>query len=322
MRAMVFDRFGGPEVLHMANIARPAPGPGQVLIRVSHAGVNPADGKARSGWLSRYFDTRFPFVLGFDGAGRVEALGEGVAGLARGDRVVTACNQGKGEPGTYAEYVVSDAERVIPLPGHVSFQQAAAIPTAGMTAIEALFDVGNLKAGQSVLVNGGAGGTGGYAVRLAVAAGARVAATCGPDNLDYLAALGAGRPIDYRGEDVAAAVHAWAPDGVDLIVDTVGQGSLVQAAHWAKPGGIVAPIVTLIDDEAPHEPVDGVRIVPTMSTFPNQPRQLAALVRMLGRGALDAIAVTTLPLEQAAEAHRRIEAGHVRGKIVLEVGGL
>jgi len=323
MRAMVLNRFGGPEVLEPATIERPRAGPGQVVVQVAYAGVNPADWKAREGWLSRYFQYQFPFVVGFDAAGLVAELGEGVTGLAIGDRVVTASNQGKGERGSYAQFVLSDRERVVKLPDHVALQDAAALPTAAITAWEAVFDVGDTKAGQYVLVNGGAGGTGGFAVQLARMAGAKVAATCGPANLDYVRGLGADLAIDYREGKVREAVAAWAPEGVDLVVDTVGQGSLLDSVEMVRPGGIVAPIGTLIADEPMPDPARaaerGVRIVPTIANFARQERQLNALVEALGDGRIRAPQIELLPLEQAGEAQRRVAAGHVRGKLLLVV---
>lgn len=323
MEAMVLNRFGGPEVLELARIERPRAGPGQVVVQVAYAGVNPADWKAREGWLQLYFQYVFPFVVGFDAAGLVAEVGEGVTGLAVGDRVVTASNQGKGERGSYAEYVLSDRERVVKLPDHVSLRDAASIPTAAITAWEAVFDVGGTKAGQHVLVNGGAGGTGGFAVQLAKMAGAKVAATCGPANLDYVRGLGADLAIDYRQGDVRAQVAAWAPDGVDLVVDTVGQGTLLDSIEMVRRGGIVAPIGTLIADEPMPDPARaaelGVSIVPTIANFARQERQLNALVDALGAGKIKAPAIEILPLAQAGEAHRRVKDGHVRGKILLAV---
>jgi NADPH:quinone reductase len=323
MTAMVLNGFGGPEVLHLETIERPRAGPGTVIVQVAYAGVNPADWKAREGWLSRYFQYVFPFVVGFDAAGVVAEIGEGVSGLAIGDRVVTASNQGKGERGSYAEYVASDRERVVKLPDHVPLAHAAAMPTAAITAWEAVFDVGGTKAGSRVLVNGGAGGTGGYAIQLAKMAGAQVAATAGPANLDYVRALGADLAIDYRQGGVREAVKAWAPEGVDLVVDTVGQGSLLDSIEMVKRGGIVSAIGTLI----PEEPVPdnaraaelGVTVIPTISSFPNQERQLNALVDALAAGRIRAPEISVLPLAEAGEAHRRVAAGHVRGKIVLHV---
>lgn len=323
MRAMVIDGFGDPDVLRPAEMPIPAPAPGEVLVQLAYAAANPADWKARQGWLSQYFDYHFPFVLGFDGAGIVAAVGKGVTHVALGDRVVLATNQGMGLNGSYAEYAISAAERTVPLPANLSLARAAALPTAGMTALEALFDVGQLAAGHKVLINGGAGGTGGYAIALAAAAGAQVAVTCSAGNADYVRALGAELAIDYRAEQVGAAIARFAPEGLDLVVDAVGQGSLLEAVDWVRPGGKITAIGTLIPDETPHDAVRaaarGVTVIPTVSTFPNQGRQLARLVQELARGTFDRIQIETLPLDQVAEAHRRIEAGHVRGKLVLAI---
>jgi len=323
MRATIIDRFGGPDELRLAELRQPKPGPDEALIRLVYAGVNPADWKIREGWLQNYFEYSFPFVLGFDGAGVIAALGEGVRDLAVGDRVVTASNQGKGGWGTYAEYAVCDVDRVARLPDSVGFAEAAALPTAGMTSWEALFDVGGLRSGQKVLVNGGAGGVGSYCIQLAKMVGARVAATCGPANLEYVRSLGAELAIDYRSQDVAAAVRAWSPEGLDLIVDAVGQGSLLQSVELVKAGGVIAPISTLISDEpqpdAARAAARGVRIAPTTSSFERQGRQLRSLVQALEAGRIRAPAIEVLPLAEAATAHRRVQAGHVRGKILLDV---
>ena len=250
-------------------------------------------------------------------------MGEGVTKFAPGDRVVTASNQGLGENGSYAQYVRSDVDRVAHLPSGCSLDLAAALPTAGITAYEALFDVGAVAPGQRVLVNGGAGGTGSFAIRIAKDAGARVAATARATNHDYLRALGAECAIDYRAGDIAGAVRAWAGDELALVVDTVGQGTLLDAVDWVRPGGTIAAIGTLVADEAAHDPrraaARGVRVVPTIASFERQGRQLRALVERLGEGSFDTVALTRMTLDQAAEAHRLIEDGHVRGKIVLEV---
>jgi NADPH:quinone reductase len=326
MRAMVIDRPGGSETLHLAEAETPRPGPGQVLVRLAYAGVNPADWKVREGWLSPFFDYRFPFVLGFDGAGLVAALGEGVGGLEIGDRVAAVSNQGTGAWGTYADYCIADADRVARLPASVDLAEAAALPTAGMTAWSAVFDVGEAGEGRTVLINGGAGGVGGYAIQLARMAGAKVAATSGAANLDYLRRLGADLAIDYRLGDVAAAVRAFAPEGVDLLVDAVGQGSLIEGWRLVRPGGVVAPIATLIPNEpqpdADRAAAQGVRIAPTMSTYDRQGAQLRGLVAAMGEGRLRAPDIEVLDLSQAGEAHARVQAGHVRGKIVLKIAEL
>jgi len=324
MKAVVFDRFGAADVLRLAMLAIPRPAPGEVLVAVGYAGVNPADWKTREGWLSHYFNYEFPFVLGFDVAGCVAAVGDGVTGLAPGDRVVAVSNQGLGRNGAYAEYVLAAAERVVALPDHVTLADAATLPTAGMTAWQAVIDSNAVVPGGQVLVHGGAGGTGSFAIQLARLAGARVAATCSPGNADYVRRLGAECAIDRHG-DIAEQLGAWAPDGVDLIVDTVGQGSLPEAVALARPGGAVAPIATLIADEPPHDAAmaaaRGVRILPVSSTFADQRRQLRALVKALAAGQIAVPDRTLLPLAEAATAHRQVETGRVRGKLLLEVAG-
>ena len=323
MQAMVLDGFGGPEVLHMAEIERPEATPGQVVVQVAYASVNPADWKSREGWLAQYFQYQFPFVVGFDAAGVVAAVGEGVTGLAVGDRVVTPGNQGMGERGSYAEYVRSTADRVIPLPANVSFLQAATLPTAGMTAWKAVFDNGHAGPGQKVVVNGGAGGTGSFAIQLARMAGAEVAATCSAGNFEYVRQLGASHAIDYRAGNVVDAIRAWAPDGVDLIVDTVGQGTFVDTIETVRRGGLICPIGTLIADEAPYDPARltaaGVSVTPIISDFDSQPRQLAGLVEALSAGRIRVPDHVIMPLAEAGRAQALVQAGHVRGKILLEV---
>lgn len=323
MRAMVLDQFGGPEVLRLGEIERPRAVPGEIVIQAAYAGVNPADWKAREGWLAQYFAYQFPFVLGFDVAGVVAEVGEGVTDLTVGDRVIAVSNQGRGERGSYAEYVAAARERAVRLPDHVTLREAAALPTAAMTAWEAVFDVGGTAAGQKVLVNGGAGGTGSYAIQLAKMAGATVAATCGPANLDYVRGLGADLAVDYRQGQVLETVHAWAPEGLDLVVDTVGQGSLLDSVELVKRGGVVSPITTLIADEPMPSTARadelGVSVKIASSTFVNQGRQLHALVEALDAGRIRSPEIHVMPLEDVAEAHRRIADGHVRGKIVLAV---
>jgi len=326
MRAMVIDRFGDPEVFRMGDIESPEPGAGEVVIRVAYASVNPADWKCREGWLAQFFEYKFPFVVGFDGAGVVSAVGPGVTDYKVGDRVVTSSNQGIGENGSYAEYVKSVTDRVAHLADSLDFKTAASIPTAAVTSWEALFGTGALQSGQSVLINGGAGGMGSFAIQFAKRAGARVAATCGPDNLDYVRSLGADLAIDYRLQKTKETVLAWAPDGVDLLVDTVGQGTILDGIGMVKPGGRITPIGTLIKDE-PWWDLDAakardVQVIYTMSNREKAGDQLRTIVDLYNKGVFRAPELTELPLSEAGEAHRRVKDGHVRGKIVLKVADL
>jgi len=323
MQAMVIDRFGGLEVLRMAQLPVPQPGPGELLVRVAYAGVNPADWKCREGWLARFFQYRFPFVLGFDLAGTVVQAGAGADAALVGRRVVAYSRQGAGEWGAYAEYAVVWAEAAALLPEGLDEAAAAALPTAGITAWEGLFESGRLQAGQKLLVHGGAGGVGSYAIALARQAGAEVAATGSARNLDYLRERGATLALDPRADDLAKALSAWAPQGLDLVLDAVGQGSLPQALEWLRPGGVLAPIATLVADEpagdAQRAAERGLRIVPTMSNYARAGAQLRELVAWSARGALPAPPLTLLPLAEAAEAQRRLQAGGQRGKLVLQV---
>lgn len=324
MRAIAMDGFGGPEVLHMAELPKPQPGPGEVLVRVAYAGVNPADWKAREGKLSRYFDYRFPFVLGFDLSGIVEAVGPGVEGLAPGDRVFGMSKQGQGEQGAYADYCLAWPAMLAPVPDTINMAEAAGLPVAGVTAYGGLVDAGGIEAGQTVLINGGAGGVGSLAIQIAKALGARVATTCSARNADYVRELGAERAIDYGSEDVVAAMRDWAPGGVDLVLDAVGLGTLLpRATELVEPGGSFVEIETLISQASEEEvaagAAEGVRIVSNMIAVMRQPEHLAGLARLCAGGRVRPAPTEVLPLAEAAEAHRRVESGHVRGKIVLQV---
>ena len=320
MRAIAIDGFGGPERLRLTELPQPAPGPGEVLVKVAYAGVNPADWKAREGKLSRYFDYKFPFVLGFDLSGTVAAVGAGVEALKPGDTVFGMSKQGQGENGAYAEYCLAWPAMLAPLPAAMSAAEAA--------AYGGLVDAGELKAGQTVLINGGAGGVGSLAIQIARAVGARVAVTCGARNADYVRALGAERAIDYAHEDVVAAVRDWTGGaGVDLVLDAVGLDSLLpRATELVKAGGRFVEIETLISaasaEQVAAAAAKGVTILSNMVAVMRQPEHLAGLAAMCAAGQVRAAPTEALPLADTADAHRRVESGHVRGKIVLEVAAL
>lgn len=324
MRAMVIDGFGGADMLHWDELPMPEPGPGEVLVRVVCAGVNPADWKTREGKLSAYIDYHFPFVLGFDLAGLVEAVGAGVEAFQPGDRVFGMSRQGQGQGGSYAEYCIADAAFIAPLPPGWSFAQAAALPVAGTTAYGGLVDAGELREGQLVLINGGAGGVGSIGIQVAKALGARVAVTCGADNQSYVRGLGAELAIDYRGGDVAGNIRKWAPDGVDLVLDAVGLDTLLPAAlDIVAPRGRYVEIETLMSragDELVAEAAKrDIRILSNMIAVARLPEHLKGLAALCASRGVKPPAIEALPLGDAAEAHRRIEAQHVRGKIILDV---
>lgn len=300
MRAIQFDSFGGADVLHEADIEVPRPGTGQVRVRVKAAGLNALDGKIRSGALEAMFPTPLPSVPGREFAGVVHALGEGVTDLRVGDEVL-----GWSDTGAYAEYAL--ATIVAAKPAGLDWRHAAALPVAGETAERVLTLLG-VTAGETVLMHGAAGAVGTLAVQLATARGARVIATAGPDNQDYLTSLGA--TATRYGEGLVERVRALAPDGVDAVFDLAGKGALEDSITLR---GGTDRIVTIADFRARR-----LGITFSSSSEEKSAVHLAALAQEAATGKL-VTTVTTYPLDQAATAQQVSDAGHVRGKLVVTV---
>jgi len=298
MKAILFDRFGGPEVLHEGDLDVPQPGPGQVRVRVRAAGLNALDGKIRSGALESMFPTPLPAVPGGELAGVVDALGEGVQDLKVGDEVL-----GWSDTGAYAEYAL--ATTVAFKPAGLDWQHAAALPTASETS-ERVLDLLNVTAGETVLMHGAAGAVGTLAIQLATARGARVIATAGPANQDYLTSLGATATV--YGDGLIERVQALAPDGVDAVFDLAGKGALEDSITLR---GGTTRIVTIADFGAQRLGVTFSRGGQERSAI-----RLAALAQEAATGKL-VTTVTAYPLDQAAAAQQVSDAGHVRGKLVL-----
>lgn len=322
MRAVVIDRVGGSDVMRLADLPVPTPGPGEILIRVACAGVNPADWKCREGYLGGFMEYSFPFVLGFDAAGVVAAVGAGVEGFAEGMRVFAQTDVGAGKWGSYAEYTVVRQDSVVRIPDNLSFAQAAAVPTPALAAWTGLFDDGGLRADQNVLVHGGAGAVGIFAIQFAKAAGARVAATCGAYNMDYVASFGGDRAIDYRAQDVRDAVRDWSPEGVDLVLDAVGCGTLPAGLDMLKPGGILVGILTLVNGDAGPDAQEaarrGLHTAVAYSKMPSGAR-LARIAALLESGQVRPPRIECLPLEQAGRALDLVQSGDAKAKLVLGV---
>ncbi|MFI1927912.1 NADP-dependent oxidoreductase [Streptomyces sp. NPDC020377] len=301
MKAILFDRFGGTEVLRESDIDVPQPGPGQIRVRVEAAGLNALDGKIRSGALEAVFPTPLPAVPGGELAGVVDALGEGVQGLRVGDEVL-----GWSDTGSYAEYAL--ATTVALKPAGLDWQHAAALPVAGETA-QRVLDLLGVVAGETVLMHGAAGAVGTLAVQLATARGARVIATAGPANQDYLTSLGATATL--YGEGLVERVRALAPDGVDAVFDLAGKGALEDSITLR---GGTERIVTIADFRA-HQ----LGITFSTGGQERSAARLAALAQDAATGKV-VTTVTAYPLAEAATAQQVSDAGHVRGKIVLTLG--
>ncbi|GFE27194.1 NADP-dependent oxidoreductase [Streptomyces nigrescens] len=305
MRAIIYDTFGGAEVLRLGDTDKPVPGPGDVRVKVVTVGVNPLDYKRRYGWVEQFYPTTFPAVPGLEFAGVVDALGDGAGDeFAVGDEVF-----GWTRTGAYAEYAL--AGDIVRKPAALSFEAAAALPVAGETA-QRVLDLLGLTTGETLLLHGAAGAVGQVAVQLAVAGGATVVGTASPANHDFLRALGA-VPVAY-GAGLADRVRAVAPQGVDAVFDAAGQDAL--PVSIALRGGTTDRIVTIADMNAAEH---GVPFSAGGTPSEQIRAGLAAHARLAVEGRLAVPVVETFPLADAAKAQELSEAGHVRGKLVITV---
>lgn len=317
MRAIALNEWGGRDRLELMDLPDPKVGPDTVLIDARAAGVNPVDFKIREGYLAELLPHHFPLILGWDVAGVVAAVGPAVTGFAAGDEVYSYCRKPSLEEGTYAERVAVQARHVAAKPSSLDFTQAAAVPLAGLTAYQALFDALELQSGESVLIQAAAGGVGSFAVQLAARAGAHVIGTASARNHEHVRELGAAEVIDYTQTDVAEAIRGNHPEGVDAVFDMVGGETLTNGFEMLRDGGRLASIAQppALGEEQQQRGLSARYVFV-------EPRgdQLAELARAIDAGELAVHVEEVLPLERAADAHERLEAGHVRGKLVLSVG--
>lgn len=314
MRAAVIREFGGPERFEITDMPKPAPGPKEVLVKVAAASVNPVDYKIRrSGAWAR---VPMPAILGYDAAGIVEAIGADVTDLAPGDEVFY-CARIFGRQGTYAEYHVEDAAIVAKKPRGLSFEEAASLPLAAMTAYDAVISFFQTKPGDTLLIQAGAGGVGGFAVQLAKAAGARVIATGRRENERLIRDLGADEVIDYRATKFEDEVNRLTGgQGVDAAYDTVGGDIVTRSIGCVRPYGKIATIVR-IDGS-----VNDMQMRNQTLYFGFMERTAAKIraVQVLAeRGQLRPRIDSVFPLDQVGAAHRKIEAGGVKGKLIIRI---
>lgn len=307
MRAIVHDRFGGPEVLRLAELPEPRTHVDSVLVRVRAAGVNPADIVLREGLLADAVDTYFPVVPGWDLAGVVERAGPGAPEFAPGDEVVGYVRgDTMRQHGAYAELVAADVRTLARKPRNATWAQAAALPLAGLTAYQAVVRALRVDAGEVLLVHGAAGGVGSLATQIALSLGARVIGTASAHNYDYLRSLGA-EPV-HHGTDLADQVRSRVPNGVDAVLHTAGPTALSTTASVGAAGVRVATI-------AGGDHPGAIPVFARMNTA-----DLDAVVAMVDAGHLDVRVAATFPLAEAAQAQRLQASGQAAGKIVLMVG--
>ncbi|MFH9677359.1 NADP-dependent oxidoreductase [Streptomyces sp. NPDC017405] len=304
-RTVTFSEYGDPEVLQVVERPLPVPGAGEVRLAVRAAGVNPLDWKIRSGAAASFSPVEFPVVPGGDVAGVVDAVGPGVTGFAVGDEVLGSIGFGG-----YAEAVVVSAGTLTRKPASVPWETAAALPAAANTAVHALDEL-KLREGETLVIDGAAGGVGTVAVQLAVLRGARVVGTAREANHAYLRSLGA-TPVEY-GTGLADRVRSVAPQGVDAVLDASGRGSLPALIEVA---GGPDRVVTIADFSAAGL---GVRMV--SADAEGAGRRIGEAAALAAEGKLTVPIAATYSLQEAAEAHRVSEQGHVRGKLVILPGG-
>lgn len=309
MRAIQFHDYGGPEVLRFEEVPTPTPGHDEVVVKVHATSVNPIDWKIRAGYLAKARVLQFPYIPGWDVSGTIAAVGDGVTSWKNSDEVFA--HPKLAGNGTYAEYVCIPASACARKPHSIDHVHAAAVPLVGLTAWQALFEHASLQAGQTVLIQGGAGGVGTFAIQFAKAAGARVITTASARNFELLRELGADEVIDYntiRFDDVVS--------DVDIVVD--GIAGEVRERSWKtlKPGGILIALTGAPPNDATAAE-RGFR-QKTMLVHPDA-GQLTQIAGMIDSGKLRVIVDAVVPLAEAARAHRMNETGHTRGKIVLKI---
>ncbi|WP_329310434.1 NADP-dependent oxidoreductase [Streptomyces sp. NBC_01262] len=302
MFALAFDEYGDPSVLHMTELPEPHAGPGEVRIAVRAAGVNPVDWKVRAGYMQEVMPVVFPAIPGMDAAGVVDEVGEGVEGIGVGDEVF-----GSGS-GVAAEYAV--LAHFAAKPASMSWAQAAALPAPAETAQRTLGLLGPPAAGQTLLIEGAAGGVGSTAAQFALADGVTVIGTASPGNHDRLRSLGV-IPTTY-GPGLVERVAELAPGGVDYVLDTAGKGSMPDLIAIA---GDPTKVITIADFSAAQS---GVRVTGA-GMDPQRFDALPKAARLFEDGELAIAIDSQFPLAETAKAHERSEGGHVTGKIVLTV---
>jgi NADPH:quinone reductase-like Zn-dependent oxidoreductase len=299
MQAVVIHETGDPDVLRYEEAERPEPGDGEVLIKVRAAAVNPIDWKYRRGLAEK----QLPAVLGNDVSGTVEL--SRAEGFAVGDEVF-----GFAASGGYAEFATAPAAVIAKKPAGVSHEQAAAIPVAGLTAWQALFDRGSLERGQTALIAGAAGGVGHFAVQFAKLAGVHTVSTGSSRNRDFVLGLGADEYIDYTRQDVAEAVS-----GIDVALDTVGGETTQSLLPTLREGGILVTIANAPPTEAAQARGGRAELL-VMSP---SSEQLARIANMVAAGDVRVELADVMPLSEVQRAHELSESGHTRGKIVLTI---
>jgi NADPH:quinone reductase-like Zn-dependent oxidoreductase len=307
MKAIVIHEYGGAEVLKYEEVSRPEPNDDQLLVRVIAAGVNPVDGMIRSGMFADEHRA-FPIILGGDIAGVVEKVGSKVTKFKAGDPVFAYVSLDNS--GGYAQYALATGREVAPKPRSLTYVEAAAVPIVAMTAWQALIDTAKLASGQTVLIHGGSGGVGSFAIQIAKARGAKVIATASTANQELLKQLGADVAIDYTKQKFEDRAK-----DVDVVLDSIGKDTLARSYGVVKKGGIIVSLVARPDER--ELKIHGIRGV-ALSVDPNAD-ELTEIGKLIDDKKIKVIVSQTFPLSEAIKAQQQVATGHTRGKIVLKV---
>ncbi len=314
MKAMVITAFGGPEVFKEQDVSKPKPGENDVLVKVYATSVNPVDYKIRK--AGSWAGVKPPAIIGYDVSGVIEAIGSRVKDFKVGDEVYYT-PEISGAQGSYAEYHAAHEAIVARKPSNLNHREVASIPLAGCTAFEALVDVADIKSGESVLIQAGAGGVGSLAIQIAKALGLFVFATCGSNNKELVKQLGADRVIDYRAEDfVDVILKETAQKGVDVVFDTAGGETLLKSVDAVKHSG---RIVSIVSSNINLDAAKNKNVTVNYLFMKRERSKLDALRALIEKGRVKPVIDSVMPLKDVALAQQRLEKGGVRGKIVLKV---
>jgi NADPH:quinone reductase-like Zn-dependent oxidoreductase len=308
MKAVVIHEYGGPEVLKYEDVPQPEPKQDELLIRVIAAGVNPVDGMIRSGMFDKEGHRVFPIILGGDISGVVEKVGSKITKFKSGDPVFAYVSLD--DSGGYAQYALITEREGAPKPKSLTYVEAAAVPIVALTAWQALIDTAKLKAGQTVLIHGGSGGVGSFAIQIAKAHGAKVIATASTANQDLLKQLGADVAIDYTKQNFENIAK-----DVDVVLDSIGKDTLARSYGVVKKGGTIVSLVARPDPAELEK--HGIR-GEALSVDPNSD-ELSEIGKLIDDKKISVIVSQTFPLSEARKAQEQVATGHTRGKIVLKV---
>jgi NADPH:quinone reductase-like Zn-dependent oxidoreductase len=300
MKAIQFEQYGAPDVLHLAEVNTPVAGPGQIRVRVAAVGVNPADFKWREGMFRERVPLQLPHVVGYDIAGTVDTIGPQVTAYRVGERIVASVRSG------YAEFAIADEKNCAAIPDGLDFATAASLPCAALTGVQMIEDAVKPRKGQTLLITGATGAVGRFALHAALALGTRVIAAVRPTYFDEARKLGAQQVVGLQDGNNAAL-------SFDHVADTVGGPQVATLCRHLVPGGSIITVSTTPIDPA------GLSATPTFFAYRTDGMRLAQILNQVVTGEVAMPIARRLPLARAAEAHRLIESGGLSGKIILEL---